>query len=61
MKNANKRNCSTQLSRHKGYYRNSFQTYGRVWLKKCTYLTLAATLYLSYEDMTGPARTVTES
>ena len=30
-------------------------------MKKCTYLTLAATLYLSYEDMAGPARTVTES
>ena len=33
-------------------------TYG-VWPKKCTHLTLAASLYLSYEDMTGPARTVT--
>ena len=30
-------------------------------MKKCTYWTLAATLYLSYEDMAGPARTVTES
>ena len=28
-------------------------------MKKCTYLTLAATLYLSYEDMAGSARTVT--
>ena len=28
-------------------------------MKKCTYLTLAATLYLSYEDMAGAARTVT--
>ena len=27
--------------------------------KKCTHLTLAATLYLSYEDMAGAARTVT--
>ena len=30
-------------------------------MKKCTHLTLAVTLYLSYEDMAGPARTVTES
>ena len=28
--------------------------------KKCTYLTLATSLYLSYEDMTDAARTVTE-
>ena len=29
-----------------------------VWLKTCPHLTLAATLYVSYEDMAGPARTV---
>ena len=27
-------------------------------VEKCPYLTLAATLYVSYEDMAGPARTV---
>ena len=27
--------------------------------KKCPCLTLAASLHLSYEDMAGPARTVT--
>ena len=31
----------------------------RVWLKKCPCLTLGTSLYLSYEDMAGPARTVT--
>ena len=35
-------------------------SYG-VWPLKCTHLTLAATRYLSYEDMTGPGRIVTET
>ena len=28
-------------------------------MKKCPCLTLGTSLYLSYEDMAGPARTVT--
>ena len=38
----------------------ALDTYGVVMLL-CPHLTLAAALYLSYKDMAGPARTVTET